>query len=224
MTMARYTIDFLSALKKNNTKEWFQNHREEFDDAHANFTEVMHNIAKEVAGFDSRIKKALLDKKTVKIFRIYRDVRFSKNKTPYKINFGGIISPGGMESGNSGYYVHVEPGNSFLAGGLHMPNPKVLAKIREAIGRDDRELRKVLAIPVFKKTFGELDPYNVLKTVPQGYAKDHKAADLLKFKSYLVLKKLSDKEILAKEFEKKAVQAFKILKPLNDYLTATQAV
>lgn len=222
MTIAKHTIDFLSGLKKNNTKEWFQENREEFDQARANFTEVVHQIAKEVAGFDPRIKKALLDKKTVKIFRIYRDVRFSKNKTPYKVNFGGIISPGGMERGNPGYYVHVEPGNSFLAGGLHMPESKVLAKIRISIAKDDRELRKILADPAFKKTFGGLDSYNILKTVPQGYAKDHKAADLLKFKSYLVLKKLPDKEILAKDFEKKAVQTFKTLKPLNDYLAATQ--
>lgn len=218
MTISKETIDFLKQLKKNNNKQWFEKHREEFKKAHENFSEFIAELAKEIARFDSRVRKELLNKKTVKVFRLYRDVRFSKNKTPYKTNFGGTISPKGMESGNPGYYVHVEPGGSFLAGGLHMPEPKVLAKIRSAIAKDHQKLRKILKNSTFSREFGGLDEYMMLKTIPQGYSKDHIAADLLRFKSFIALKKVPDKDAFSKNFHKQALKTLQVLKPLNDYL------
>jgi len=126
------------------------------------------------------------------------------------------------KGGNPGYYVHVEPGNSVLAGGLHMPDPKVLARIRDSIAKNDKDLRKILANSFFKRMFKGLDPYNVLKTIPQGFPKDHPAADLLRFKSFLVLKNMTDKEVHAKTFQKSAVKVFQTIKPLNDYLFDAQ--
>ena len=216
--ISKQTFDFLTELKKHNNKEWFERNKGEFREVYAHFSEFINELAKEVAKFDSRVKKSLIDKRTVKVFRIYRDARFSNNKQPYKLNFGGTIAPHGMENGNAGYYVHVEPGNSFLAGGIHMPDPKVLAKVRSAIAKDHKILRRILGTASFRKTFGRLDPYAMVKTRPKGFAKDHPAIDLLRYKSFIALKKISDKEVTSKNFQREAVKTLQILKPLNDYL------
>ncbi len=212
------TLAFIQNLKKNNTREWFNSHKVEFKRAQVEFSEFVHELAMRISVFDSSIKKALLIPGTVKIFRIYRDVRFSKDKSPYKTNFGGVITAGGMEGGNPGYYLHLQPGESFFGGGLHMPSAPVLGKIRDAIDQDAKPLRTVVTSANFRKYFHGLETYDSLKTVPRGYDKQHPDADLLKLKSLTVFHQLSNSQITEKDFLEQCVRMSKAMKPFNDYL------
>lgn len=216
--ISKKTLTFLKKLKENNNKAWFQDHKEEFDNEYVAFKVYVQELAEAIATFDPRVKQALGDKKTIKLFRIYRDVRFSKDKRPYKQNFGASIAPHGMSAGHAGYYLHIEPGNSFIAGGIHMPDPATLQRIREYIEKHEKGLRDILKQPAFTKTFGILADYDTLKTVPRGFAKDHPAADLLRHKSFLVSKDVSDSAVTAKNFTKEFVKVAKAIEPLNSYL------
>lgn len=216
--ISKNTFSFLRKLKKNNNRVWFSKHKSEFQDAHNQFKDFVHELTEEIAGFDNSVSKALMDPKTTKIFRIYRDVRFSKDKSPYKTNFGGVISPGGMEGGNPGYYLHIDPDNSFFGGGLHMPSSKTLSKIRDKIDKDDKPIRKIISQKVFKKYFKGLETYDTLKTVPRGYDKNHRSADLLRLKSYTVFRQIQDSKVTSSNFLKECVKTAKAMKPLNDYL------
>lgn len=216
--ISKNTLDFLKKIKKNNNKQWFEEHKDEYKALHAEFKTTIEDIAEGIATFDPRVKHALNDKKTIKIFRIYRDARFSKDKSPYKTNFGGTIAPHGFESGNPGYYVHIEPGNCFIGGGLHMPESALLKNVRDAIVHDDKPFRLILKKTAFKNTYGSLSGYDMLKTVPRGYDKDHPASDLLRFKSFLGTKNFSDKDVLAQGFDKQVLKDFKALEPLVAYL------
>jgi uncharacterized protein (TIGR02453 family) len=122
-----------------------------------------------------------------------------------------------MESGSPVYYLHIEPGNSFIGGGIHMPDPKTLGEIRSAIAKDAEPLRKIVASKEFQKTFGGLSPSDALKTVPQGFAKDHSAADLLRLKEFTAGQGLSDRTVTAKNFRQTAVKIYRALSPLNNY-------
>jgi len=212
------TLKFLKDLTKNNRRDWFHDHKAEFEKARDEFVQLVYELADGVANFDEEVKRVLSHEKTVKIFRIYRDVRFSKNKSPYKTNFAGIIGPGGMASGNPGYYLHIAPGASSVGGGLHMPDPKTLARIRGSIDKDASRLRKVLASKEFKKHFKGINPYYTLKTVPRGFDKGHPAKDLLKNKSFTASKHFTDSQVLKSTFIKEALKSFKALKPLVSYL------
>ena len=219
MSISPSTLSFLKNLKANNNKQWFQSHKHDFEHARDEFTEFMRATAEAIATFDPLIRTALTDPKTIKVFRIYRDVRFSKDKSPYKTNLGGYIAPHGMEGGLPGYYLHIQPGESFAGGGLHMPDSKTLGNIRDVIAKDDKPLRNVLSDKRFTKHFKDLDrSYDTLKTVPRGYPKDHPAADLLKLKSFIAGKTLNDTEITSKAFMNDLVDTFKSLSLLVDYL------
>ena len=212
------TLKFLKDLKRNNRRVWFHDHKAQFEKARDEFAQFVYELAEGVANFDEEVKRVLSHEKTVKIFRIYRDVRFSKDKSPYKTNFAGVIGPGGMKDENPGYYLHIAPGESSVGGGLHMPDPKTLARIRGSIDKDASRLRKVLASKEFKKHFKGINPYYTLKTVPRGFDKGHPAADLLKNKSFTASKHFSDSQVLKSTFIKEALKSFKALKPLVSYL------
>ena len=156
-------------------------------------------------------------------FRIYRDVRFSKDKRPYKTNFGASFSPAGKGMGKPGYYLHIEPGNkSFVAGGLFMPEPENLSKVRQEIDYNSTGFGKILSDKKFKKTFPKgLDDFDKLKTAPKGYPKDHPQLDWLKHKSFIVSHPFTDKEVADKKFIKKVAECCKSLKPLNDFLKSS---
>jgi len=156
-------------------------------------------------------------------FRIYRDVRFSKDKRPYKINMGAGFSAHGKMEQEPGYYIHIEPGKSFIAGGLYMPDSENLSRIRQEIDYNTDTFLKILNDRKFKKLFPSLDDFDKLKTAPKGYPKDHPHIDLLKHKSYIVSHYFTDKEVLDKKFAKKAAEVAKTLKPLNDFLRAAIA-
>lgn len=209
------TLDFLSKLKKNNNKEWFDKHRQEYEIAKANFLEFIEELIPSIAKFDPSVKH-LEAKKCV--FRINRDVRFSHDKTPYKTNMAATISPGGKKSFTAGYYFHMQPGGSFLAGGMWQPEAPLLSAIRQEIDYNAPEFKKIINNKDFTNHFGKLSDEDKVKTTPKGYDKTNPEIELLKLKSYLVECNIKDSEILSKDFLKQTTNTFKAMYPLNLFL------
>lgn len=209
-------LTFLKALAKNNNREWFEKNKAKYIDAKQVFEGFVGGLLKELILFDSGL--AGLDPKKLP-FRIYRDVRFSKDKKPYKVNMGAGFSPGGKMMQEPGYYVHIQPGGkSFLAGGFYQPDPARLAKIRQEIDYNFNALNKLMANGKFGSWFKQFDDFDKLKTAPRGYAKDHPHLDLLKHKSFIVSHYFTDAEVVDKGFLKKVAEGCRVLKPLNDFL------
>jgi uncharacterized protein (TIGR02453 family) len=152
------------------------------------------------------------------MFRIYRDVRFSKDKRPYKNNLGASINIGGKKATNAGYYLHIEPGGSFLAGGIWMPPSDVLKKIRQEIDYNGKPFHKIIDNKDFKKQFGKPDEEYKLKTTPKGYDKDHPDIEYLRLTSFIVWHKYSDKIVSSKNFVKELGKATKLMRPFLDFL------
>jgi uncharacterized protein (TIGR02453 family) len=210
------TLAFLRTLTKNNNREWFEKNKTKFLSAKEEFEIFVSVLVNELTKFDDTLSG--LDPKKF-IFRIYRDVRFSKDKRPYKTNFGAGISSVGKGLGRPGYYIHIEPGNkSFAAGGLYMPEPDVLANVRQEIDYNGDHLRKIMLDKKFKGLYKDFWDEDKLKTMPKGYAKDHKYVEWLKLKSFIVTHEFADKEVSDKKFIIKVREAFKTVKPLNDFL------
>jgi uncharacterized protein (TIGR02453 family) len=213
--LQKSTLDFLSKLAKNNHKEWFDKNRPLYEAAKKDMEQFTNALIKEVASFDSSISTLKAKDCT---FRINRDVRFSKNKEPYKNNMGAYLSPGGKKSVFAGYYVHIEPsGYSFLAGGIYVPDTATLAKIRQEIDYNTDEFKKIISSKSFVKTFGEIAGEQV-KTAPKGYDKEHPEINLLKYKSYTVSHKIDREIITDKNFVKYCGKVFKEMYPFNNFL------
>jgi len=210
------TLNFLSDLKLNNNREWFNKNRKRYDDAKENFETFVQAIINEIVSFDP-IMKGLEAKSCT--YRINRDIRFSPDKTIYKTHLGAFIVRGGKRNGDkfAGYYVHVEPGNSMIAGGAYMPPSPWLMAIREKIDEQGNTLLKIISDKNFIKYFEEIEGEK-LKSAPKGYSKDHPYIELLRFKSFLAAKIISDKEIVSKECFELFIKASKAMKPLNDFL------
>lgn len=210
------TLNFLSDLKLNNNREWFNKNRKRYDDAKENFETFVQAIINEIVLFDP-IMKGLEAKSCT--YRINRDIRFSPDKTIYKTHLGAFIVRGGKRNGDkfAGYYVHVEPGNSMIAGGAYMPPSPWLMAIREKIDEQGNTLLKIISDKNFIKYFEEIEGEK-LKSAPKGYSKDHPYIELLRFKSFLAAKIISDKEIVSKECFELFIKASKAMKPLNDFL------
>jgi len=187
-TIKKSTLDFLKSLKVNNNREWFVNNRTSYLDAKENFESMVQEIINKLIDFEP-IMKGLEVKSCV--YRINRDIRFSNDKTLYKSHFGAFIVRGGKKNGDkfSGYYIHVEPGNSMIAGGAYMPPTPWLSAIREKIDEGADKLIKIINAKDFIKYFGEIEGEK-LKKAPKGYPSDHPNIELLKFKSYLVSNKV----------------------------------
>jgi uncharacterized protein (TIGR02453 family) len=215
-------LTFIKSLAKNNNREWFEKNKPKYLIAKEGFENFLEALHAELLKFDEGL--AGLNPKKLG-FRIYRDVRFSKDKSPYKINMGAGFSPKGKMMQEPGYYIHVQPNNqSFVAGGLYMPDAENLAKIRQEIDYNADVFGKILSNKKFKKAFPKgLDDFDRLKTAPKGYAKDHPQLELLKNKSFIVSHYFTDKELTDKKFAKKVAEVCKTLKPLNDFLTAAVA-
>lgn len=214
--IAASTLKFLKSLSQNNNKIWFDAHRNEYDIAKSDFIELIEVLIADVAVFDPVIS-GLEAKKTV--FRINRDVRFSKDKSPYKNNFGATLSAGGKNMQTAGYYIQIQPGNkSFAGAGSYMPTPENLAKIRQEIDYNFKDFSKIFSSSTFKKQFIELDEIEKLKTAPKGYDPSNPAIEFLKHKSFIVSRHFTDKEVLAPDFHKNLVQCFKASYPLNKFI------
>jgi uncharacterized protein (TIGR02453 family) len=211
-----HILKFLRAVGKNNNRDWFEKNKPTYLKAKEGFDDFLEGLHKELLKFDDSLANINPRKAA---FRIYRDVRFSKDKRPYKTNMGAGFSERGKMEQEPGYYLHVEPGKSFIAGGLYMPNPENLAKIRQEIDYNADRLLKILKEKKFKSYFPKgLDDWDKLKTMPKGYAKDHPHIDLLKNKSFTVSHEFKDADVTNKNFVKKVAEGCRVIKPLNDYL------
>ena len=212
--MQSSTLQFLRKLEKNNNREWFNENKTLYQEAQQDVISFVEKLIEEMADFDEEMGK-LEAKKSV--FRIYRDTRFSKDKTPYKTNFGAGL---GMGKGNkiSGYYLHIEPGKSFLAGGVYKPEPSVLKTIRQEISAFGDEFKAILEQDEFRNYFRGLSVEDKLKKVPQGFEKDDKMAEYLKLKHFIVTHPISDEQLLSENAVKEFTKIFKAMKPLNDFL------
>lgn len=208
------TLQFLKTLEKNNNRDWFNDNKEIYLQAKEDVELFIESLIHEVAAFDEEILK--LDPKKA-VFRIYRDIRFSKNKTPYKKHFGASL---GMKKGQktSGYYLHIEPGKSFLAGGIYSPDPSDLKKIRHEISASGEEFLAILENENFRNNFRGLSVEQKLQRVPAGFEKDHPMAEYLKLKSFTVSHPISDEQLLSKDAAQNFAKIFKSMKPLNDFL------
>ena len=209
------TFRFLKSIKKNNNKDWFDKNKDAYLAAKDDVGVLVNEVIAELVKFDKTL--AGLSAKDC-VFRIYRDVRFSKDKRPYKTNMGASINAGGKKVMMPGYYLHLEPGNSFLAGGLWMPPGDQLKKIRQEIDYNGKDINKVISNQAFKKYYGTFDQSYKLKTTPKGYPKEHKDIELLKLTSFIVWHPFKDTEVLNKNFVKEIGKGAKIMAPMLNFL------
>lgn len=215
--LQRSTLKFLKDLRKNNNKPWFDQHRDEYERAREDY---LHMVQKVIDQFGKKEPAlAHLHAKEC-LFRINRDVRFSKDKSPYKSNMGAYFNQEGKKSNLAGYYFHFEPGRNFVGGGLWMPRPEDLAKIRQEIDYNLKDFKKLVESKKFKDFYQGLstDPEYVLTRVPKGYETDNPAAPYLKFKSLVATAPVTDEELLSPNLVKKIVTGFTILQPLVRFL------
>lgn len=216
--LQKTTLSFLKELKKNNTKEWFDANRKKYEAAKADFSALTNAVIKDLGKKDPSI--ALLQAKDC-TFRMNRDVRFSKNKDPYKTNMGMYLSRGGKKSLFSGYYFHLEPGgNSFMGGGLYMPEPDVIKKVRQEIDYNWAEFNKIISQKKFKATYGDLQREEgmVLSREPKGYEKDNPAIEYIKLKSWVATAPITDQLLNTEELVKEISGAFATLQPMIEFL------
>jgi len=210
------TLHFLKKLKINNNREWFDSNKTEYLASKEIFEEFVSELIKGINKFDKKVSLDLKPKDCT--FRIYKDVRFSKDKTPYKNNMSASINPGGKKSNIPGYYFHLEPDACFLAGGVYMPMPDVLKAIRQEIDYNPLPLINVLKSASFKKEFNGLDEEDKLKNPPKGFNKDHAHSEILKNRHFIVSQKFEYKVILKKDGLSKTLNSFKAMYPFLDYL------
>ncbi|MBK5272214.1 MAG: DUF2461 domain-containing protein [Bacteroidia bacterium] len=211
------TIKFLKDLKKNNNKPWFDTHRDVYEKAKKDFEQFIQSVIDKHSKNDKTIKD-LIAKNC--LFRINRDVRFSKDKSPYKSNFGASINKGGKKAQTAGYYFHLEPGQCFTGGGIWMPMPDDLKKVRQEIDYNLAEFKKIIVSKKFKSVYGDLsrDSEYLLSRVPKGYEPDNPAAEFLKLKSFIAMIQIKDADLTSKDLLKKTVAAFEVLQPLLSFI------
>lgn len=214
MPIEKSTFQFLKDLKENNNRDWFADNKPNFTEAQDNAKELYNSIREGLEKHDE-IEK-------FKLFRIYRDVRFSKDKTPYKYHFAGSYSRKGKNL-RGGYYLRIRPGESFLAGGFWDPNKEDLFRIRKEIETDDEDFRDILKDKNYIKYFGGKFDGDELKTAPRGFDKTHPAMDLIRKKGFIATRNFTDKEVLSENFLKEVEQSFIALRPffnlMSDILT-----
>ncbi|GAA3641959.1 DUF2461 domain-containing protein [Flavivirga jejuensis] len=211
VTVPKEALDFFKKLEKNNNRDWFNERKKEFKSVEAEVKQVYNAILESLNTHDE------VDK--LKMFRIYRDVRFSKNKDPYKTHFGGSFRRTKPKL-RGGYYLHLQPNNeSFIATGFWEPAPADLLRIRKEFEMDDSEIRDILANKKFNSIWGDRFVGDEVKTAPKGFSKDHKAIDLIKKKQYIFTKKYTDKEVLDTNFIKDVNDSFKAIRPYFNYMS-----
>jgi len=213
------TFKFLKDLRKNNNREWFNEHKPRYLEAKEDFEKFIDKLIAEVAKFDPSIAHHTAKECA---FRIYRDVRFSKDKSPYKTHFGAHITAAAKKSeihSRAGYYIHIEPGASMLAGGAYKPESAWLRGIREQIYEDASSFKKILNGKDFRKYFGEIEGEK-LKRPPKDFPADHPEIELLKHKGFLATHKMDDVTVLGPDLLKHSAKVFKTLFPFDSFLNA----
>ena len=210
-------LSYLKTLAKHNDREWFEKNKSKYLEVREIFNEFVQRLYDDLVIMDESLE-GLNPKKFV--FRIYRDVRFSKDKRPYKTNFAAAFSRVGKGLGSPGYYLHIEPGNkSFVAGGVYMPEADKLAKVRQEIDYNGALLKKIMSDRKFKKWYNGFWDGDQLKTIPRGYPKDHPDAALLKLRSFITSHEFTDTAVKDKKFRRDVVNAFTAVRPLNSFLS-----
>lgn len=211
------TLLFLKQLSKNNNKPWFDVNRKRYDEARKDFESFIQSL---IDRFGKKEPSVVSLPAKQCLFRINRDIRFSKDKTPYKKNFAASINKGGKKSVLAGYYFHLEPGNSFAGGGIWMPMPAETQKIRQEIDYCYEEFNKIIASKKFTGIYPGLDMEDAIRltNVPKGYTRDNPAAEFLKLKSWVAMTPITDALLTSKELLKKSVEAFSAIQPLIDFL------
>lgn len=209
------TLQFLKGLSKNNHRDWFLANKGKYDLAKSNYVNFVTSVLSEIKKFDPSLSE--LEPKQC-VFRINRDVRFSKNKDPYKTNFGASFSKGAKKIAAAGYYFHLEPGASFIGGGLWMPQAPELNKVRQEIDYCFKEFKSIVENKKFKSTFGSIDSDAILSRPPKGYDLDNPAIEYLKLKSFTAIMPIADTEVLDKNIVKKSLSIFETIAPFVHFL------
>ena len=209
------TLTFLRDVAENNNREWFAEHKGEYEEARENVLSLVQHLLPELAKIDPLLPAAGDPKKS--LMRIYRDVRFSKNKDPYKTNFGIWFSAYSKGGNEPGYYLHLQPGNCFIAGGYWMPDATHLKLIRQEIDYNSSDFLSILQKKDFATNF-QLSTENTLKIAPKGYDPDDPNISYLKLKSFEVIKKIPDEEFYQPSIIAKITETFKIIFPLVAFL------
>lgn len=208
--VSKEILSFLDLLSKNNNREWFAEHKSEFLQIEAQSRSFFNEVGKELQKQDSL--------ENTQIYRIYRDIRFSKDKSPYK-KYLSVWYSRTKPFFRGSYYLHLEPGNSFVEGGFWQPNAEDLKRIRKEFELDDSEIREIMSAPDFKKYFGGKLEGEELKTAPKDFDKEHKAIDLIRKKQFLVVRRFTDKEILDANFKNEVLRTFTAMRPYFDYMS-----
>lgn len=207
-------LGFLKELAANNNKEWFDTHRKRYEGLRKDWIVYVDELIHSLKAIDAGI--AELEAKNC-IFRINKDIRFSKDKTPYKTNFGAILNRGGKKSMTSGYYLHIDPNEIFIAGGAHQPEPDLLAAIRQEIDYHPKEFKTLAEDRKAQALFGKLSGEE-LSRPPKGYDASNPMVDYLRKKSFVWVRNFTAKEVLDPGFTKEILHSYKQMKPLNDFL------
>jgi uncharacterized protein (TIGR02453 family) len=218
--MIQNCLNFLQQLTENNTREWFAANKKQYDSAKADFEKITARFIKEIGEFDPDIR-SLTPRDC--IFRIYRDVRFSKDKAPYKTNFGASFNKSGKKIHNAGYYIHLDPSGCFLGGGIYMPEPDMLKNIRQEIYYNFDEFEKIVLQKDFVKYFNTIEGSS-LSLPPKGYPKDFKGIEYLKFKDYTAMHQFDPGKFDENQIFEYGKTVFKAMKPLNDFLNRAVTV
>lgn len=207
--ITKSVLDFLTRLAKNNNREWFTENKAAFQVEEQKAKTFFQEINSELQ------KQDFIE--SIQIYRIYRDVRFSKDKSPYKKYLSAWYSRTKPFYRGS-YYLHLEPGNSFVEGGFWAPNPEDLKRIRKEFELDDTEIRQIMSAPDFKKYFGSIQGEE-LKTAPKDFDKTHSAIDLIRKKQFLVIRRFTNEQVLNKDFGKEVLATFTAMRPFFDYMS-----
>ncbi len=208
-SIKKSTLDFLKDISKNNHKEWFDENKSLYLAAKLNMEEFMQEALTGLSSSDTLTG--------FKVYRIYRDVRFSKDKTPYKTYLHAYLERQGAER-RGGYWVGIEPGNTQIGGGFYGPEKDDLMRLRKEFEADGSSLKKILNDPLFKSTYNELRGER-LKTAPKGFDKEHEHIDLLRMKQFYAMKSFTDKEVLSPDFVSDVVKTHEALRPFFDYMS-----
>jgi len=213
--LAKESLQFLTDLSQNNNRDWFISQKKRYESYKENYHALVSDFIKVMSTYDATLAPLNVKDCT---FRVNRDIRFSKDKSPYKTHMGIWLSTGQKNTNLAGYYIHIEKGQSFIAGGKWQPENEDLKKIRREIAFFHDELDAILNDPAFANAFEGLDRENSLKNAPKDYEKDHPAIDHLKLKSFTVTRKIEDKQLFDKNFVQNVSKELALIKPLNDFL------
>jgi len=208
------SLSFLSDLQTNNNREWFQANRRRYEEGRSEYLAFIEALVSELGIIDQDLGP--VDPKNA-MFRINRDIRFSRDKSPYKTNFGAFIAKGGKKSGNAGYYFHLDPQGSFIAGGIYHPEPEILKRVRQEIYENPEEFIEIIEDKAFRDYFGELFD-DRLKTSPKGYPGDFEFIDLLKYKSYMVSRELDEKLVGGDGLLEETLKASRMMHPMVRFI------